>query len=189
VTTVVCACDPVGAIYVTQAADDQNYGPEWLAEWLPDQFERLTAQDQWAHSLEVGLGPALPKNDLEAYRVFKLANPNGEPAEPFYQFLYYEVLYLFDGLQAAGPDLTPASLASGYHSLPASPQGQVGVWRYGPGIYWPFSEAQVSYWDPSKVSAYDSKDGDFASCFNGTWFSIADTADFPTTLDCPGLPP
>src|SRR5487761_441119 len=48
VTTVVCGCDPVGTIYATQAADQQNYGPEWASEWLPFQFERLFSQDQWA---------------------------------------------------------------------------------------------------------------------------------------------
>jgi hypothetical protein len=187
VTTLLCGCDPVGEIYVTQAADQQNYGPEWLSEWLPFQFERLYSQDQWAHSVEIGLGPSVPEQDLEAYRVFKMVDPAGAPQDPYYMYVYYMMLFLFDGLQAAGPDLTPQTLLSGFQHLPASQVGQVGTWSYGPGIYWPFSQAQVSYWVPSKPNAFDGKAGDYGACDGGQWFSLSDPAALPRTLDCPGL--
>jgi hypothetical protein len=188
VTTVVCGCDPVGEIYVTQAADQQSYGPEWVSEWLPVQFERLFSQDQWAHSVEVGLGPSIPQQQLEAYRVFKMVDPRGEPAEPFYYLLYYELEYVFNGLQAAGPDLTPATMLAGFQHLPASHVGQVGQWFYGPGIFWPFSEAQVSFWEPAKRNGYDGKAGDYGSCWSGQWFDVLAPSAFPPTLNCPGLP-
>lgn len=188
VTSVVCGCDPVGEIYATQAADQQSYGPEWISEWLPVQFERLYSQDQWAHSVEVGLGPSLPQQQLEAYRVFKMVDPTGQPAEPFYYLLYYELEYLFNGLQAAGPDLTPSTLLAGYQHLPPSHPGQEGQWFYGPGLYWPFSEAQISFWEPAKKNAYDGKAGDYGACSGGAWFSLLEPASFPTALACPGLP-
>jgi hypothetical protein len=187
VTTVLCGCDPVGTIYVTQAADQQNYGPEWFSEWLPPQFERLYSQDQWAHSVEVGLGPSIPEQDEESYKVFKMVDPSGQPQEPQFWFIYYELLYLFNGLQAAGPDLTPATMLAGYQHLPQSLVGQVGQWSYGPGIYWPFSEAQVSYWVPSKTNSFDGKAGDYNPCFGGQWFSLSQASEIPKSLDCPGL--
>ncbi len=187
VTTIVCGCDPVGEIYVTQAADQQNYGPEWFSEWLPPQFERLYSQDQWAHSVEIGLGPSIPEQEDEAYKVYEMVDPGGQPQEPYFWYIYYQLLYLFNGLQAAGPDLTPQTFLSGLQHLPASQPGQVGQWLYGTSIYWPFSEAQVSYWDPTKTNAFDGKPGDYGTCFNGEWFSLFGAASFPKTLDCPGL--
>jgi len=187
VTTILCGCDPVGNIYVTQAADQQNYGPEWFSEWLPPQFERLYSQDQWAHSVEVGLGPSIPEQNEESYKVFKMVNPGGEPAEAQFWYIYYQLLYLFNGLQAAGPDLTPATLLAGYQHLPQSQLGQVGQWTYGSGIYWPFSEAQISYWVPSKANAFDGKAGDYNPCFGGQWYSLFQPSAIPKGLDCPGL--
>jgi hypothetical protein len=187
VTTVLCGCDPVGTIYVTQAADQQNYGPEWFAEWLPPEMERTYSQDQWAHSVEVGLGPSIPELQDEAYKVFQMVDPGGQPQEPYFWYIYYQLLYLFNGLQAAGPDLTPASMLGGLQHLPPSQPGQVGTWSYGSGIYWPFSQAQVSYWVPTKTNAFDGKAGDYNPCFGGQWFSLLSAAGFPKTLDCPGL--
>ncbi|HML00056.1 MAG TPA: hypothetical protein VK428_07710 [Acidimicrobiales bacterium] len=187
VTTVLCGCDPVGEIYVTQAADQQDFGPEWFSEWLPPQFERTYSQDQWAHSVEVGLGPSIPEQEDEAYKVYQMVDPGGQPQEPYFWYVYYQLLYLFNGLQAAGPDLTPASMLSGLQHLPPSQPGQVGQWTYGTGIYWPFSQAQVSYWVPNKPNAFDDKAGDYNPCFGGQWFSLLSAAGFPKTLDCPGL--
>lgn len=187
VTTVVCGCDPVGEIYVTQAADQQNYGPEWFSEWLPPQFERLFTQDQWAHSVEFGLGPSIPEQEVEAYRVFQMVDPGGQPQEAQFWYIYYQLLYLFNGLQAAGPDLTPQTMLAGMQHLPPSGVGQAGQWFYGQGIYWPFSEAQVSFWEPNKTNSFDGKAGDYGACFGEQWFSLFGASSFPKTLDCPGL--
>ena len=130
----------------------------------------------------------MPEQDVEAYKVFKMVDPSGSPAEPLYMYVYYEMLYLFNGLQAAGPDLTPATLEAGLQHLPASQPGQVGTWYYGANTFWPFDQAQVSYWGPSITNAFDGKPGDYGTCFGGQWFSLADASNFPRSLDCPGLP-
>ena len=67
--------------------------------------------DQWAHAISnQGTFPTKAQN--EAYKAFKLSDPNAEPQEEFYPTAYTLVLELFNGLQAAGPTLTPTIPAS-----------------------------------------------------------------------------
>jgi hypothetical protein len=64
----------------------------------------------------------------------------------------------------------------------------VGQWFYGAHTFWPFDEAQVSYWNPNATNPFDNKPGDYSPCFGSQWFSLQNAADFPRSLDCPGLP-
>ena len=41
VTTVLCVCDEFSPIFLTRAADQQHYGPEWVQLWWPDPWQRL----------------------------------------------------------------------------------------------------------------------------------------------------
>jgi len=173
VTTVICGCDPLFPILLTQAADQQQYYPEWLTIGWYDPQGRLPAQDQMAHAISQE-GAAIPNAQSEAYRVFEMADPNGRPAEQYFSVAYYSVLYLFDLLQAAGPDLTPATFQQAAFSMPASRLGDAGTWQGGADAYSPVTTTQIGWWDPTATSAFDGKQGAWESCEGGRWFTFLD---------------
>jgi hypothetical protein len=171
VTTVVCFCDPLFPILLDQAADQQQYYPEWLTVGFLDPQGRLPSQDQMQHAISQE-GTAVPARQSEAYQAFEQADPGGTPAEQYYAVAYYEMLYLFDGLQAAGPDLTPTTLAQGFFSMPTSSLGQVGIWTGGQDAFSPTTQTQVGWWDPNAISNFDGQKGAWQSCDNGQWYSF-----------------
>ena len=174
VTTVICYCDPLMPAFLTQTADQQRYDPEWMAATLgpTDQLLRYSSPRQWAHAISNrGAYPA--KADSEAYRVFKRASPNGEPREDFYSTAYALVLQLFNGLQAAGPNVTPTNFALGTFSLPPSGKGELGTWMYGSGAFTPGSDTQVGWWSNTMVSEFDGKPGGWQDCAGGAFFPYA----------------
>ncbi|MDX6217030.1 MAG: hypothetical protein QOG99_2614 [Frankiales bacterium] len=164
VTTVICACDTVSPQFFTQAADGQQYHPEWMAVASADSFGQGYSQTQWSHALS-NEGTFKPQKQTEAYRVFKLANPKGEPAEAFYAAAYLAALNMFNALQSAGPDLTPANLERGFFQQPASaPGADFGPWAFGPKQYTPASGAQAGWYNPNAVSGQNGAKGAFLSC-------------------------
>jgi hypothetical protein len=188
VTTIMCECDPLFPILLDQTADQQQYYPEWLQVGFLDPQGRLPAQDQMAHAMSQE-GTAVPASQSEAYRVFQLADPGGTPAEQYYQVAYYDLLYVFYGLQAAGPDLTPVNLAKGYFSMPTSSMGELGVWQGGQNAFSPITETQVGWWDPTAVSNFDGLKGAWESCDNGQWYDFLNSATWApdhTQLSCFG---
>ena len=165
VTTVVCLCDNVSPIFLTHAADQQQYHPEWISLNAGDQYEQLRAQDQWAHALSPG-GKTLDPRTTEAYHVYKLADPNGEPAELTRLSLAYGVaMQLFNGLQVAGPHLTPATFEQAEFSLPSSqPGGDLGPWTYGRNAFSPLAATRIGWYNPNTQSPLDNKPGSWQSC-------------------------
>jgi hypothetical protein len=188
VTTIICLCDPLFPILLDQTADQQQYYPEWVGVGFLDPAGRLPAQDQMAHSISQE-GAAVPSSQSEAYRVFQLADPGGTPAEQYYQVAFYEMLYIFDGLQAAGPDLTPVNLAKGFFSMPTSAQGELGVWQGGQGAFSPITETQIGWWNPNAISNFDGQKGAWESCDSGQWYRFSDPTTWApdhTQLSCFG---
>jgi hypothetical protein len=188
VTTVICYCDPVMPIFMSQAADQQQWHPEWVEpDWL-DPPARLTAQDQWAHALSTS--PQWPRaTDSEAYRVFKLAAPHAEPADIGYVWVYRQLVQVFSALQAAGPELNPTTLHAGTAALPPSVRGPFGTWAYGRHPTSPVVEAPITWWSPTATSGYDGKRGAWQWCDAGAWHDDADAASFGpahTQLGCFG---
>ena len=169
VTTVLCACDPAAPIVDTQAADQQNYHPEWSALWWGDPVGRDYTQGQWSHA-SASAGASPNAKTTEAYRAFKLADPHGEPAARSFTIPYEYLLYVFNALQAAGPDLTPQTFEQGMFSLPPTPAGLFGPWTYGNGAFTPRSAFQVGWWDPNYTSAYDATKGGYRDCEGGAYF-------------------
>ncbi|HLI75049.1 MAG TPA: hypothetical protein VKU86_14310 [Acidimicrobiales bacterium] len=173
VTTVICGCDPLFPILLTQAADQQQYRPEWLGIGWYDPQGRLPAQDQMAHTLsQEGLYP--PAASTEAAKVFQMAAPGSAPQEQYYAVAYYTMLYLFDALQAAGPNLNPQTFQQGVFSMPASTPGDVGTWQGGPQAFSPARTTQIGWWNPNATSNFDGKQGAWESCEGGRWFGFLD---------------
>jgi hypothetical protein len=179
VTTVLCACDPIFEIFVSNTAHQQSYNPEWfVVPWLDPQGRQVD-QTEWAHAIAAE-GTYPPKADSEAYRVFKIADPTGEPAEKYYAVAYFQALYTFEVLQQAGPNLNPFTFEHGAFSMPQSLPGDFGTWSGGQESWSPVRTARVGYWDPNAVSNMDGVKGAWISCENDKWFDINNPASWGT---------
>jgi Periplasmic binding protein len=180
VTTVVCWCDPVSPVLFSQAADQQQYRPEWIEPDWPEPPARLYSRQQWQHALSLG-HQWTPKARRESYLAFKLASGGREPAEQYYDYLYEGLLQLFSGLQAAGPNLNPVAFQRGLRSLPNSAPGEWGAWGYSPNGFAPFRDNALTWWNPDATSGFDGKRGAWQTCASGTWFPFDD----PMALGAP----
>lgn len=169
VTTILCVCDPLGPIFMTDSATDSEYFPEWLFhnQGIVDSNYN---PEQLAHSFSNG--PALPPaTDTEAFRVFRMAYPGEDPpSRPYFGWIYGIMLQVFGAIQMAGPDLNPATFYDGMASLPPSlPGGDYGPWfgdasfPYG-GIFTPWTSAQVTRWGFDAPSPDGSSSGYWAPC-------------------------
>ena len=195
VTTVLCGCDPITPLFLAQDAAAQNYHPEWLALGYGDTFSRLpsaVSPSEWDHSISGGIAP-VPPGLQESAIAYRLAVHDATAAlPPSYEYIYEPLLLLFDGLQAAGPHLTPQSFAAGIDSLPASlPGGEFGPWAFGPGTVDPSAGFQLLRWDSAATSVQDGKAGTGLPCNGGAVYLYADrAASLPDhrQLQCPAVP-
>jgi hypothetical protein len=189
VTTILCACDPIADIFLSQAADNQQYYPEWVASYFGDPIGRNYDQKEWDHVITGGF--QWPHYDqVEPYKVFEQAYPGKQPAEvppssPRYYYVpYYTLMQVFDALQAAGPDLNPNTFEQGMFSLPASAPGDYigGQWKFGPGVFDPITSYSLAWWNPNAVSEFDNTKGAYQWCNAGQSYTLAN----PAALGPPG---
>jgi hypothetical protein len=196
VTTIICSADPFSLGLLTKAAAAQNYHPEWFMTG-----SALTDLDQVAQGLydlpEIqghmfGMSESAPSTattgpaSLAGKLYQKLTGheiPKGTDGN------YSDLVEIFNALQAAGPDLTPANMARGIHALPAlgAPDYQYGLWTYntgptgtaGGGDHTSSDDARLVYWDGTKVSPLNGVLGTFVPVFGGKRFSLG---QWPTKL-------
>jgi hypothetical protein len=187
VTTVVCVCDEFSPIFVTRAAEQQQYRPEWLQIWWPDPWQRLAASAQWSHSMHTGgTSPNLLAGEIGA--TWQAAAGGAQPDAPAaLHFVYPQLVALFSGLQAAGPNLTPETFQQGWFSLASTAEGDLGPWTFGPGVFNPRSQFRLGWYDPAATSSFDGQAGAIRSCEGGRWFRYDDAAALGSgALDCFG---
>lgn len=177
ITTVLCVCDPVVEIPISDTASGQAYNPEWLAvPWLDPQGREVN-QSEWSHAVS-GEGTWPGKATSEAWRVWRLAaaaagTPNAVPQEQYYAVGYFYLSYVFNQLQRAGPNLNPNTFQQAAFTMPQTATGDVGTWGGGGQAFTPNLDAQVGYWDPNSVSNFDGTKGAWISCESGKWFTYA----------------
>ena len=191
VTTVVIACDPISPIFLTQSAQSQNYHPEWyIVGTAANDFD--TVPRLWTAS-EIN-GHLFGMGQLSSAQ--KIFGPRSEPGitykritgktiPPGTEGWYFELLELFNFLQATGPDLTPANMAAavvhlpqgGISSDPAVPKLAVGRVCYctnpdgSPGYdHTGIDDTRIVYWEANWVSPYDGKKGTYAEALKGDRF-------------------
>ncbi|HET6910538.1 MAG TPA: ABC transporter substrate-binding protein [Mycobacteriales bacterium] len=161
VTTVVCGCDPIFPVYLTQKADEQQYNPEWavIGVALTDQdiVGQLFDQKEWAHAIGVTYqGPTIPYQATLGYAAYKSVRSD-EPAQAV-DLIYAQMYMLALGIDLAGPDLTPQTYLKGMQSYSGG-TGEFGTWGFPPGDYTPTRDGAEIYWDPNATSAYNGKQG------------------------------
>ncbi|MDQ1398027.1 MAG: hypothetical protein QOG64_3286 [Acidimicrobiaceae bacterium] len=176
-TTVTLACDPISITFLTQSASSQSYHPEWFIIGVAledtDGYGRLYDQGEVGGHMfgmsQLGADTKLNAKDGEAARAFKAAT--GRDMPPGYAVIYYNLVLLFNQLQAAGPTLTPQNIGKASHALPpgGGPSGAIGTWNYGPG-HTAITDSREVYYDPNGTG-YDGKKGTFVEAYGGKRFA------------------
>lgn len=125
VTSVVFLGDPIMPIYLTKAATDQNYFPEWIITGtvLTDTtvFGRLYDQKQWAHAFGVSSLPArVPQDQSESWRNYEWFYGEEPAAKKTVTVINEPLRILMTGIHMAGPKLTPETFRDGLFAYPPS---------------------------------------------------------------------
>lgn len=189
VTTVICDCGPLVPVFLTDSAGTDDYYPEWLTPAFGDTIARDYNQKVWSHAMVIG-SEFPPIDTIEAYKAFQVGYPGKQPAEmepnspPYFYAAFYTLLQVFDALQAAGPDLTPATFERGMFSLPSSKTGDTigGDWQFGQNVFDPVASYSLGWWDGSAKSNFDGGTGAYQNCDGGTMY----LDDDPSQLGGPG---
>jgi hypothetical protein len=183
VTTVILACDPISIIFLTQAATNQEYSPEWfligVALQDTDNFGRSYDQAQVD-------GHMFGMSQLGATE--KVLGPNSEPGRLFKQVTgqdippgtdgdYFLLTHMYNLLQAAGPNLNPQTMDAGGHALPpgGAPAFPLGYWSLADGPngqagatdHTEIDDSREIYYVGSATSKADGKKGAFLEVNGG----------------------
>jgi hypothetical protein len=162
-TSVIFTGDPLMPSFFTKEATAQNYHPEWIMAGtvLADTsvFGRSFDQSQWAHAFGLELTPArVVQSKNQAYTVHQWYFGTKPPSDKSYAISYGDVKLLFDGLQSAGPKLTPENYRAGMYAIapPPDASGTVAtVTTYGDHGFWNGNDpngldnAGLLWWNPN----------------------------------------
>jgi hypothetical protein len=194
VTSLFLAADFLTLINLTQAAESQQWGPEWIMAGVGlqdlDNFARLYAQSRVDGHMfgqsQVGAADALLGNGGEPAETYRRATGAEKPQGT--DGFYFSLLHTFNLLQEAGPTLNPRTIADGAIRLPPAGgnTGELGRWAFttrpdgSPGIEHTASQdAREVYWDGGATSA-DGNAGTFVPTHGGRRFTNGEwTSDDP----------
>lgn len=157
VTTVVFVGDPIMPIYLTKAATDQDYFPEWVISGtvLTDTttFGRQYDQRQWAHAFGISALPArIPPSQGEGWRLHRWYYGTDPGATKTIGVIDPPVRQFMLGVHMAGPDLTPETFRDGLFAYPPSggsptfPQVSYGDHGYFPAPDFTTVDDQGEVW-------------------------------------------
>ncbi|MCB0977505.1 MAG: ABC transporter substrate-binding protein [Acidimicrobiales bacterium] len=161
VTTVFFLGDPIMPIYLTQAATDQDYYPEWIITGtvLTDTttFGRQFDQKQWKNAFGISTIPVMvPPEQADAWRLYKWFYGKDPAAPKTIGLNFAPIQMLMLGIHMAGPDLTPETFRDGLFAYPpsggsaTSPQVSWGRHGFYPDPdYLGIDDMQLIWWDPT----------------------------------------
>jgi hypothetical protein len=185
VTTVVMACDPISMIFLTQNAKAQNWFPEWfnigVAANDADNYPRTWDKDEINNALfgmsQLGATVKLLGPTAEAPVTYKKATGTKIPEGT--EGGYNQLTFIYSALQAAGPNLTPKTMADGIFRLPpaGAPRFAIGYVSYRDGPdgkaggtdHTGIDDSREIWWDPQGTS-YDGKKGTYVENYGGKRF-------------------
>jgi Periplasmic binding protein len=167
-TSIIFTGDPIFPQYLTKEMTNEGYFPEWVMSGTvladTNAFARDFDQRQWAHAFGLQLIPArFPKDKQDAYTMHEWFFGTKPPTDNNYAIIKGDVELAFDGLQLAGPKLTPDAFKAGLDAAPPPVPGDVPTRRtiatYGDHGFWPgtpddpagLDNAGILWWDPNAV--------------------------------------
>jgi hypothetical protein len=203
VTTVVLACDPISVVFLTQAAKQQDYFPEWfiigVAATDTDNFGRQYEQSVVEGSLfgmsQLGSTSKIYGEDSEAARLYEGAFGSTLPRGTTGWFA--PMLHVFNLLQAAGPELTPQNIAAGVVRLPdlGGPEFAYGRWSFATGPdgepgadHTAIDDSREVYWDADAISLSDGEPGTWVEVSGGRRYANGEWPDTPPAVFADAAP-
>ncbi len=196
VTTIVTACDPISIGLLTKEATAQEYFPEWFiigtAAQDTDGFGRSYDQKQVdGHMFGIS---QLSSNDklfgdtADAPKLYAKLNA-GKKILGGTTASLYDNANIFNLLQAAGPDLTPANIQKGIGGLAplGAPDFAAGKWSFAKGTdgkadHTAVDDVREVFWDGQAAPGPEERDrtkkGSFIEVDKGKRYDIG---DWPTT--------
>jgi hypothetical protein len=188
VTSILMGADFLTMINLTQAAESQQWGPEWIMAGVGlqdlDHFARLYAQSRVDGHMfgqsQLGAADFLIGNKGEPAETYRRATGAEKPQGT--EGFYFSLVHTFSLLQQAGPILNPRTMADGAFRLPPAggDTGELGRWSFATkpdgtaGVEHTASkDAREVYWDGRATSA-DGNAGTFVPTgprrfSNGEW--------------------
>ena len=166
VTTIACFCDFVAPATLTQSATQQAYFPEWIMSGVGDMdFNnngQLYDQRQWGHAIGLSaLETMMPVQNRDYYQAFKEIDPADNPDDTIGRYIFHELLMFANGIQLAGPNLTPDTMMKGLLKMPTRPPDP--AWAvaggFGPSDYTYGKYVALVWWDPSATAPDDGSVG------------------------------
>lgn len=171
ITSIVFLGDPIMPDYLTDAATEQDYFPEWIftgtaltdtnvmgRQWNPAQMEHAYGMSQLAAPSKQDL-----QQPIQLYRWYFGGDDTMPPSENQYALLASPAAWLVGGIHMAGPELTVENFARGLFRIPpagggpANPQVSYGNWGVFPEMdYQGIDDAVEIWWDPT-VTAEDER--------------------------------
>jgi hypothetical protein len=187
-TTLIMACDPISMVFLTQAAKGQQWWPEWINIGVAgndtDNYPRLWDADEIQGSLfgmsQLGATAKLLGPKAEPAVTYRKATgteiPEGTTGTP----TYYTMVHLMNALQAAGPNLTPKTMADAIQQQPpgGAPDFPIGLvsFRDGPDgtrgatDHTAIEDSREIWWD-HEGTGYDGEQGTYVETYGGKRFN------------------
>jgi hypothetical protein len=128
-TSVVFAGDPIMPIYLTKACAAIGYSPEWIITGIvltdTSTLARYYDQQEWAHAFGVtSLAVPTPIATSDADHLYRWWYGAGTtPPSLAAPAIIPPIMQFFEGVQLAGPDLTPATFTTGLFRAPPAGGG------------------------------------------------------------------
>jgi len=160
ITSLIFAGDPLMPIFLTKAANNQRYNPEWIitGSALTDTafFARTYDQVQWGRAFGVSmLAARAPKEVSDSWRLHVWHHGTTPPAAESYGVMWPSPWAFFTGVHLAGPNLNPGTFRDGLFAFKPVPSGITTIaTSYGRHGIWPtddylqYDDMSEIWWDP-----------------------------------------
>jgi hypothetical protein len=177
ITTVVCFCDPIAPVFISNAADQQNYHPEILMSGSGlldyDVLGQLYNHNVWKYAFGVStLQDNVPFPQSDAVKAWQDAGNAGQPdGTENLTWAYFTAMGT--SFQYAGPKPTPDKIKQGLMSGPAEGGDHLHpLIKFGEDDYTGIKDAREVYWCGTQTSPINGQPGVYLSTNGGKRYQV-----------------
>lgn len=195
VTTMACWCDPIAPVFLSNAADSNQYHPEVFIIGAAlidyDALAQLYNPNVWRYAFGVSLlGQTIPFSDTNAVKAWHDVGNSGEPDKTA-NLSWTFIQIMADMFENAGPRPTPDSIHTG--SVNAPPMGgdpvNFRVSYKAPYAWSSQDDVRAVWYCPTQNSSLNNNPGTYVPVDNGRRYQTGQFTDqvkvFPSG-PCPG---